>query len=101
MSRLVKDTWEKLKQVFDPEIPVSIVDLGLVYDVRELESNNIHITMTVTSAYCPAANFLPEQVREAAEQVPGIKDVQVDVVFSPAWSRQMISAEAKIFLGYK
>jgi metal-sulfur cluster biosynthetic enzyme len=101
MSRLVDDTWEKLKHVFDPEIPVSIVDLGLIYEVREVEYSNIHITMTVTSAYCPAANFLPEQVREAAQHVPGIKDVQVDVVFSPAWSREMISAEARAFLGYK
>lgn len=101
MSQLVDDTWKRLKQLFDPEIPVSIVDLGLIYEISEHSPGSIYIKMTVTSAYCPATAFLPQQVEDLTRQIEGISDVVVDVVFAPAWTRALISPEAKAFLGYK
>jgi FeS assembly SUF system protein len=90
-----------VKQVYDPEIPVNIADLGLIYEITEYPISNIYIQMTVTTPHCPAAIFLPEQVREAVQNVEGVNDVQVELVFTPAWSKSRMSEEAKKILGYK
>jgi FeS assembly SUF system protein len=88
-----------LSTVFDPEIPVNIYDLGLVYDVIVDRAGNVGIRMTLTAPACPAAQFLPEQVRKAIAAVPGVSDVKVDVVWDPPWTRDRMSDAAKLQLG--
>jgi FeS assembly SUF system protein len=90
---------DALSHVFDPEIPVNIYDLGLVYAVIVDASSSVGIRMTLTAPACPAAQFLPEQVRQAVTAVPGITDVKVDVVWEPPWSRERMSDAAKLQLG--
>lgn len=90
-----------VKEVYDPEIPVNIVDLGLIYSIKEFPVNNVLIQMTVTSPHCPAAIFLPERVKDAAEGVPGINDVLVEMVHQPTWTRDRMTEVARKALGYK
>ena len=101
MSLLEDKIADALRQVYDPEIPVNIVDMGLIYEIKEYPVSNIYIQMTVTTPHCPAAIFLPEQVREAAERVEGVNNVEVELVFEPAWSKNRMNSEAKKILGYK
>jgi FeS assembly SUF system protein len=88
-----------LQAVFDPEISVNIFDLGLVYDVIVDASGAVGIRMTLTAPACPAAQFLPGQVKNAAAAVPGVTDVKVDVVWDPPWDRDRMSEAAKLQLG--
>ena len=88
-----------LAKVFDPEIPVNIYELGLVYDIVVDEANVVGIRMTLTAPACPAAQFLPEQVRSAVAAVPEVTDVVVDVVWEPPWTRERMSEAAKLQLG--
>src|SRR5262245_24477464 len=85
--------------VYDPEIPVNIYDLGLVYDIIVDASNRVGIRMSLTAPACPAAQFLPEQVKKAAAAVPGVAEVIVDVVWDPPWTRERMSDAAKLQLG--
>lgn len=101
MSPLEENTWQAIKQVYDPEIPVNIADLGLIYEVKEFPINNIYIRMTVTSPFCPAAAFLPERVKQAAENVAWVNDVHVELVYEPVWTNELMSDSAKKVLGYK
>ena len=88
-----------LSKVFDPEIPVNIYDLGLIYDVIVDAASAVGIRMTLTAPACPAAQFLPEQVRTAVAGVPGVTDAKVDVVWDPPWTRDRMSEAAKLQLG--
>jgi FeS assembly SUF system protein len=88
-----------LSGVFDPEIPVNVYDLGLVYDVIIDAHSVVGIRMTLTAPACPAAQFLPEQVRKAVAAVPGVADVKVDVVWEPPWTRDRMSEAARLQLG--
>jgi len=88
-----------LSKVFDPEIPVNIYDLGLVYDVIVDATNVVGIRMTLTAPACPAAQILPGQVKTAVAAVPGVADVNVDVVWEPPWTRERMSEAAKLQLG--
>jgi FeS assembly SUF system protein len=88
-----------LSKVFDPEIPVNIYELGLIYDVIVDASSHVGIRMTLTAPACPAAQFLPEQVKNTVAAVPGVADVKVDVVWEPPWSRERMSEAAKLQLG--
>ncbi len=88
-----------LSTVFDPEIPVNIYDLGLIYDVIVDRASHVGICMTLTAPACPAAQFLPEEVRKAVAAVPGVSDVKVDVVWDPPWTRDRMSEAAKLQLG--
>jgi FeS assembly SUF system protein len=90
---------EKLKTVYDPEIPVNIYDLGLIYDIK-LEDNAVFILMTLTTATCPAAAFMPEEVKNAVYEIEGMQQVNVDVVYEPCWTRDKMSESAKQLLGY-
>ncbi len=90
---------EKLHTVFDPEIPVDIYELGLIYEIDVKPSGDVHITMTLTSPACPSAQELPMAVRGAASVVPAVKDVEVDVVFDPPWSPEKMSEDARLALG--
>jgi FeS assembly SUF system protein len=88
-----------LKTVFDPEIPVDIWELGLIYDVFVTADGVAAIRMTLTAPACPAAQILPGQVREAAQRVPGITDAKVDVVWEPGWTKDRMSELAQLQLG--
>jgi len=90
---------EALKAVYDPEIPVNIYDLGLIYDVIVDASSAVGIRMTLTAPNCPAAQILPGQVEQAARSVDGVGDVHVEVVFDPPWDRDRMSDAAKLQLG--
>ena len=90
---------KELKTVFDPEIPVDIWELGLIYDVFVTAEGVAAIRMTLTAPACPAAQYLPVQVADAARRVNGITDAKVDVVWEPAWSKDRMSDVAKLQLG--
>ncbi len=89
----------ELKTVYDPEIPVDIYELGLIYDVFVTSDGVAAIKMTLTAPACPAAQVLPGQVADAARRVPGVSDAKVDVVWEPAWSKDRMSDVAKLQLG--
>ncbi len=88
-----------LKTIFDPEIPVDIYELGLIYDVFVNEDNDVKILMTLTSPNCPVAETLPVEVEEKVKSLDEIKDVQVEITFDPPWTQDLISEEAKLELG--
>ncbi len=90
---------DALKTVFDPEIPVNIYELGLIYEIRIDEKMIAHITMTVTAPNCPVADTLPIDVHNAVKVVEGIIDVDVIMTFDPPWNEDMMTDEAKLELG--
>jgi FeS assembly SUF system protein len=103
MSELLKieeDIVRMLKTVYDPEIPVNIYDLGLVYGVDVDDDKNVTITMTLTAPNCPAADFILEDVRFKIESIPGVNNVIVNLTFDPEWNKDMLSEEAKLELGF-
>lgn len=89
-----------LKTVYDPEIPVNVYDLGLIYKVEVGDDGNVRIDMSLTAPNCPAADFILEDVRMKVESVEGVKNVEVNLVFEPEWNKDMMSEEAKLELGY-
>ena len=89
-----------LKTVYDPEIPVNIYDLGLVYKVDVDADKNVRIDMTLTAPNCPAADFILEDVRMKVESISEVKSVEVNLVFEPEWDKDMMSEEAKLELGF-
>lgn len=89
-----------LKTVFDPEIPVNIYDLGLIYKIDLSEEGHLTIEMTLTAPSCPAVDFIVEDVRMKVSSVEGVKSVDVDIVFEPAWDKDMMSEEAQLELGF-
>ncbi|TCO07962.1 SUF system Fe-S cluster assembly protein [Natronoflexus pectinivorans] len=88
-----------IRTVYDPEIPVNIYDLGLIYEVNVEGDGKVRIVMTLTSPNCPVADSLPEEVREVVADLKGVKDVEVNMTFDPPWSRDMLSDEALLELG--
>jgi len=90
---------EALSSVFDPEIPVNIYELGLIYDILVDASDLVGIRMTLTAPACPAAQSLPVEVRNKVAQIPGVADVVVDIVWDPPWDRDRMSDVAKLQLG--
>jgi len=88
-----------LKTVYDPEIPVNIYDLGLVYNIDVDDKNNVKIDMTLTAPNCPAADYIVDDVREKVESLHDIGNVEINLVFEPAWDKSMMSEEAKLELG--
>ncbi|MBQ9286937.1 MAG: DUF59 domain-containing protein [Bacteroidaceae bacterium] len=91
---------EVLKTVFDPEIPVNIYDLGLIYKVDVDDEFNVVVDMTLTAPNCPAADFIMEDVRLKLENITGVKSAVVNLVFEPEWDKDMMSDEAKLELGF-
>ena len=89
-----------VKTIYDPEIPVNIYDLGLVYRVDILPINNVQITMTLTAPGCPAAQTLPVEVDQKVRQIEGVNDVHVQVTWDPPWDKSMMSEEAQLELGW-
>ena len=88
-----------IKTIFDPEIPVDIYELGLIYDIMINEDFDVKIMMTLTTPNCPVAETLPVDVEEIVKTVEGVKDVKVEITFEPAWSQDLMSDEAKLELG--
>ena len=93
------DVWEALENVIDPELGLDFVSLGLVYDV-ELEGNDVHITFTLTSPGCPIGPQVTEQMKEYVSEVEGVEKVLPKMIFSPPWSPEKMSEDAKFALGY-
>lgn len=91
---------EAIKEVYDPEIPVNVFDLGLIYGVHVNPDRTVNITMTLTTPNCPAAGFLPGQVEARARHVPEVKDAKVEITFDPPFTPEMMSDEAKLELGF-
>ena len=85
--------------IYDPEIPVNIYELGLIYDVKISDQGDVKIEMTLTSPNCPVAESLPAEVEEKVKAIDKINDVKVNIVFDPAWTKEMMSEEARLELG--
>jgi len=89
-----------LKSIFDPEIPVNIYDLGLIYEISVEENGKANITMTLTAPGCPMADQIMEEVNQKVGAVDGVTDVNVNLTFNPPWSKDLMSEEAKLELGF-
>ncbi|MBQ5663563.1 MAG: DUF59 domain-containing protein [Bacteroidaceae bacterium] len=89
-----------LKTVYDPEIPVNIYELGLIYRIDVKEDNAVEIDMTLTAPNCPAADFLMEDVKQKVESIPEISKLDLNLVFEPEWSQDLMTEEAKLELGF-
>lgn len=100
VGKLEQDIIHQLKTVFDPEIPVDIYELGLIYEIKIDEEANVYLKMTLTSPACPVAGSLPKEVQERVKTLPDVNDVYVDLVWDPAWDKDMMSEEAKLELGF-
>lgn len=91
---------DMLKTVYDPEIPVNVYDLGLIYKIDLADDGELVIDMTLTAPNCPAADFIMEDVRQKVESVEGVSSAQVNLVFEPEWDKDMMTEEAKLELGF-
>ena len=96
---LERDIIRALRQVHDPEIPVNVYDLGLIYEIKVNEEHEVYIQMTLTAPNCPMADYVMAQVKEAVADVPGVVEVKIDLVFEPEWDRSRISEEGRVELG--
>ena len=90
-----------LKTVYDPEIPVNIYDLGLIYKVDVKDSGDVELDMTFTAPSCPAADFILEDVRQKVDSLEGVKSATVNLVFEPTWDQSMMTEEARVELGFE
>jgi FeS assembly SUF system protein len=103
MAILKKNLEEKiidaLKTIYDPEIPVNIYEIGLIYEINIHDDFSVHLVMTLTSPNCPVAESLPAEVKEKIRGVEGVKDVELELTFEPPWDMGMLSEEAKLELG--
>ncbi|MCR5560831.1 MAG: iron-sulfur cluster assembly protein [Bacteroidales bacterium] len=88
-----------LKQVYDPEIPVNIYDLGLIYELNINKAHEVYIKMTFTAPNCPMADEVMAEVRQSVELTPGVKSCEIELVFEPAWNQSLLSDEARVALG--
>lgn len=100
VSELGNAVIDVLRNIFDPEIPVNIYDLGLVYDVRITDDSKAYILMTLTSPNCPVAESLPAEVNETVRNIDGIEDVEVEITFEPPWDQSMMTEAARVELGF-
>lgn len=91
---------EAIKSVYDPEIPVNIFELGLIYEVSVYPVNNVFVLMTLTSPACPSAQSLPEEVKTKIQEIEGVNEVNVEITFDPPYSQEMMSEAAKLELGF-
>ena len=96
---LERDIIRALRQVYDPEIPVNVYDLGLIYEIKVNEEHEVYIQMTLTAPNCPMADYVVEQVKSAVEDVPGVVSAQIELVWEPEWDKSRMSEEALVELG--
>ncbi len=99
-SELKEKVLDAIKTVFDPEIPVNVFDLGLIYDINVFPVNNVHVLMTLTTPSCPSAQSLPGEVEQKIKEIEGVNDVTVEITFDPPYNTEMMSEVAKLELGY-
>ncbi|MBQ7869726.1 MAG: DUF59 domain-containing protein [Prevotella sp.] len=100
-TRIEERIVDVLKTVYDPEIPVNIYDLGLIYKVDVRDDGDVDIDMTFTAPSCPAADFILEDVRQKVDSVEGVKSANVNLVFEPTWDQSMMTEEARVELGFE
>ena len=100
MQKLGEKSIEVLHSIFDPEIPVDIYELGLIYEVKIDADKNVAIDMTLTSPNCPVAETMPKEVEDKVGEIEGVKSSKVAIVFDPPWDKNMMSEEAKLELGF-
>ena len=98
MSDIKNRVIEKIKQIYDPEIPVNIYELGLIYDIKVDEKNNVSVNMTLTTPNCPVAESLPKEVKDSIMEIKEVNKVDLDLVWDPPWNKNMMSESAKLEL---
>lgn len=99
-KKIENEIIELLKTVYDPEIPIDIYELGLIYEINVRDDANVDILMTLTSPNCPVAESLPAEVEQAASKAEGVNRAKVAITFEPTWDQEMMSEEAKLELGF-
>ncbi|EIM76808.1 hypothetical protein A3SI_08931 [Nitritalea halalkaliphila LW7] len=99
-DKLKEKVVQAIKQVYDPEIPVDVYELGLIYEITVYPVNNVYVLMTLTSPNCPSAEFIPSEIKDKIQQVPGINNVELELTFDPPYSQDMMSEAAKLELGF-
>lgn len=99
-TKLEERIVDVLKTIYNPEIPVNIYDLGMIYKIDMHEDGSLDMDMTFTAPNCPAADFIMEDVRQKVEGVEGVKSANIQLVFEPAWDKSMMSEEARVELGF-
>ena len=100
IEQLEKDVIDMIRTCYDPEIPVNIYELGLIYEVNINEAFDVHVLMTLTSPSCPVAETLPPDVEDKIRTVEGVSSAKVEITFEPTWDQSMMSEEAKLELGF-
>jgi len=90
---------ETLKEIYDPELPVNIYDLGLIYEINIDDRKRVKLVMTLTAPNCPMADQLVEEIDEKLREIPGVEELEIEVVFDPPWDKSMLSDEARLELG--
>ena len=100
MEELENTIVDVLKSIYDPEIPVDVYELGLIYEVKIDKDFNVQIEMTLTSPNCPVAESMPKEVEDKVADIPKVKSAKVTIVFDPPWDKDMMSEEAKLELGF-
>jgi FeS assembly SUF system protein len=98
-NKLESDIIAVLRTVYDPEIPVSIYELGLIYDINIKQNNNVDILMTLTTPHCPVAEILPKQIEDAVKKIEEVNKVKVEITWEPTWTQEMMSEAARLELG--
>ena len=99
-SELKEAVIKALKQVYDPEIPVDVYELGLIYDIKVFPVNNVYVLMTLTSPSCPSAEQIPVEVEQKIREIEGVSDVSVELTWDPPYSQDMMSEVAQLELGF-
>lgn len=99
-EKLSEEVIRVLKTIYDPEIPVDIYELGLIYDLMISDDGEVQILMTLTSPNCPVAEVLPKEVEDKVKVIEGVKDATVEITYEPTWTQEMMSEEAKLELGF-
>ena len=100
MEELENTIVDVLKSIYDPEIPVDVYELGLIYEVKIDKESNVQIEMTLTSPNCPVAESMPKEVENKVAEITDVKSAKVNIVFDPPWDKDMMSEEAKLELGF-
>jgi len=100
MDELENTIVDVLKSIYDPEIPVDVYELGLIYEVKIDKESNVQIEMTLTSPNCPVAESMPKEVEDKVAEITDVKSAKVNIVFDPPWDKDMMSEEAKLELGF-
>jgi FeS assembly SUF system protein len=100
ITDLKEKVLQAIKLVYDPEIPVDVYELGLIYEITVYPVNNVYVLMTLTSPNCPSAEYIPTEVKDKIQQIQGINNVEIELTFDPPYSQDMMSEAAKLELGF-